>query len=152
MQTSARADRRQLLGYAASLGAALCYGAGQVVARHIVTNVASPLVLAAYSFLFGSLFLYPLARQDISKALESPRRTLWLLIGAGLASTWGVIFVTLALSRAPVVVVAPIVSISPLLTVLLTHLFLRRVERVTPRVVGGTLLVVGGVTLVILGA
>ncbi len=42
---------------------------------------------------------------------------------------------------------APLVGISPLVSILLTHLFLQRLERVTWRTVLGALLVVIGVTL-----
>ena len=52
-----------------------------------------------------------------------------------------------ALSRGPVVVLSPVVSTNPLFTLLFASIFLRGVERITPRVVAGALLVVGGVVV-----
>jgi drug/metabolite transporter (DMT)-like permease len=50
-----------------------------------------------------------------------------------------------------VVVISPIVSSSPLVTLFLAHVFLTRLERVTKRLLFGTLLTVGGVVLVVIG-
>ncbi len=71
---------------------------------------------------------------------------------AGLASTFGVSFWFLALNESRVVVVAPLVGTSPLLSIALTHFFLRRLEKVTWRTVAGGMLVVIGVALVTIGA
>ena len=49
------------------------------------------------------------------------------------------------------VLVTPIVAVSPLVTLILAAIFLRQVERVTIRVVLGSCLVISGVILVILG-
>ena len=65
----------------------------------------------------------------------------------GLAVT----FLFQALSRAPVTVVSPINASSPLITLLLTHLFLRRLESINPLLVVGACLGVGGVVTVVLG-
>jgi len=54
--------------------------------------------------------------------------------------------------RADVVVISPIVSSSPLVTLLLAHVFLTRLERVTRRLVFGAMLTVCGVLLVVLGS
>ncbi|HIN06426.1 MAG TPA: hypothetical protein EYM65_09355 [Dehalococcoidia bacterium] len=58
----------------------------------------------------------------------------------------------LALSRAPVTVVSPINASSPLITLALAHIFLRRLESLNWTLVLGTLISVGGVVLVVLGA
>ncbi len=50
------------------------------------------------------------------------------------------------------VIVAPIVSISPLMTLLLAHPFLDKLERVTRWILMGTLMAVSGVALVIVGS
>ena len=74
----------------------------------------------------------------------------WVAL-AGVASGIAVISLYFAVQRADVVVVSPIVSSSPLITLLLAHLFLARLERVTKRLVLGAVLTVGGVILVVLG-
>ena len=56
----------------------------------------------------------------------------------------------LSLERAPVVLVSPIIGITPLITLVLAAMFLREREKLTLKVVLGSLVVVAGVTLVVL--
>jgi drug/metabolite transporter (DMT)-like permease len=51
-----------------------------------------------------------------------------------------------------VVVVSPIASVNPLMAIALAHLFLKRMERITPRIIAGAVLVVAGVTAIAIGA
>ncbi len=69
------------------------------------------------------------------------------IIFSGLAAILGYCSNVLTLSVLPVVV-APISSTYPLVTVFLVHLFLRGHEEVNPRVALGALCVVAGVILV----
>jgi drug/metabolite transporter (DMT)-like permease len=85
--------------------------------------------------------------QGVSKNLWSLR---WVAL-AGIASGIAVISLYFAVQRTDVVVISPIVSSSPLITLLLSHLFLARLEQVTRRLVFGAMLTVGGVVLVVLG-
>ena len=71
---------------------------------------------------------------------------------SGLAAAPAIISLNYALQRADVVIVSPIASISPLVTLLLAHVFLSRLERVTKRVLVGTMLTVLGVVLAIFGS
>ena len=57
----------------------------------------------------------------------------------------------LAISNAPVVVVAPILAMNPLTAILFSQIFLRGMERITWRVLIGALLVVAGVIIITLG-
>jgi drug/metabolite transporter (DMT)-like permease len=57
-----------------------------------------------------------------------------------------------ALSRAPVTVVSPIYACTPVITLILAHTFLRRMETIDFLLVAGTMLSVVGVILVIFGA
>ena len=57
-----------------------------------------------------------------------------------------------ALSRAPVTVVSPIYACTPLVTLVLARIFLRRLEAIDFLLVTGTGLSVFGVIMVILGA
>lgn len=152
MTTVVTDPRRLLLGSLAALGAGSCYGATSLIARRIVSDYASPTVGTAFSLLFGALMVLILFhRHALGDVGRAPRRA-WLLVAlAGCASTWGVGFLFLALSKAPVVVVAPLDATSPLVSLVLTHLFLQRLERVTWRTVAGAALVVGGVVLIALG-
>jgi len=71
---------------------------------------------------------------------------------SGLASALGVITLYFALQKSDVVIVAPISSISPLVTLFLAYLFLERLEIVTRWLLAGTILAVAGVALVIFGS
>ena len=71
---------------------------------------------------------------------------------SGLASAVAVISLYFALERADVVIVVPISSANPLVTLLIARLFLERLEEVTRWVLVGTVLVVMGVALVIWGS
>jgi drug/metabolite transporter (DMT)-like permease len=148
-------DLRSLLGYGLALGAAACYGASSVVAKHMTTEYGSPFMVAAFSLLFGVALLTPLAGRGAVRSLRSRsvgRRNLALAAVSGIVGAGGVISLYLALERAPVVIVSPISSTNPLVTLLMAHLFLeRRLERVTRWVLAGTLLAVSGVALVVVG-
>jgi drug/metabolite transporter (DMT)-like permease len=97
------------------------------------------------------LVLFVVSARNLKRDLRAPRRSiLWIAVAGVLASN-GAMLSFIALSQAPVVVISPVVAISPLMTLVLTAIFLRRVERLGKRVVLGSLLVVGGVFLVIIG-
>ena len=146
------AQRQLLLGYLAALGAAFCYGSVTLVGRKIVTEFAPPMVGTAFSMLFGTIILGLLVhRHAIVDVPRATRRGLLMVGLAGLASTFGVSFWFLALNESRVVLVAPLVGTSPLLSIALTHFFLQRLERVTWRTVSGAVLVVFGAALVVIG-
>ena len=50
-----------------------------------------------------------------------------------------------------ILVIAPIVSCNPLVTLVMARLFLRQVETITKELVIGTLMAVGGVAMVVVG-
>ena len=84
-----------------------------------------------------------------SITLLVPGRNLVVCGLSGLCQGLAIAALFQALSRAPVTVVSPINASSPLITLLLVHLFLRRLETITPLLVAETLLSVTGVVVVI---
>ena len=56
-----------------------------------------------------------------------------------------------AVQQADVVIVAPILATFPLWTLLLSHVFIARLEQITLRLTLGTLVTVAGVVAVVLG-
>ena len=144
-------QNRSRIGLVSGLAAAASYGLSQIVSRRVVTETAPPLVTTAFALMFGLIILSILCHRilpgDIGRA---PKRAWLFMVLAGLASTWGVLFLFFALSKSPVVLVSPATSINPLITMILTHLFLQRLERVTPRIViGGLLIIVGAITVTV---
>ena len=155
-----RGDKIFVLGYLMALGAGASYGATNVMAKQTLEVFDSPLVITMLSMLVGMLVLAPLVGantahsgvhrekgQGFSKNLWSLR---WVAL-AGIASGIAVISLYFAVQRADVVVISPIVSSSPLITLFLAHVFLARLERVTKRLLFGALLTVSGVVLVVIG-
>ena len=70
---------------------------------------------------------------------------------SGAGETMAILLLFFALASGPTVIVSPITATSPVWTVLLASIVLRRVENTTPAVVFGTLLVVSGAICVTLG-
>ena len=151
IQSRLRGGGRIWLGYGFAMGAALSYGASQTVGKHVTTEYAPPLVGTAFALLFGLAYVSVMFHRHIPTDLKSSPRKGFLWFGlSGIASASGVTFLYFALSKAPVVVVSPVVAINPLITLTLAHLLLQRLERITKRTMLGTLLVVLGVVIITL--
>lgn len=152
MNLRAARRRRALLGYAAALVAAMSYGAGAIVAKKAVTDVASPMTTTAFSLMFGTLvMLVVLPRMQYREMTGSPRRSYVHIALAGIFGVWGVGFFHLALLDAPVALVTTVSSSYPLMAIAMVHFFMQRLERVTLRTVLGSALVVVGIGLVSVG-
>lgn len=145
-------ERPVALGMMAASLAAVCYGSSQYIARQLVTQYAPPLVIASMALFTGLVILSSVTVPTLVKDRHAPRRAILFMILAGFAASAGVAFSFSALSHAPVVVVAPVSSVTPLISLALAHIFLQRLERITRRTWLGALLVVAGVILVTLGS
>jgi uncharacterized membrane protein len=111
-------------------------GAGPLLG--FAVNVSTALVaFTAFLVLAGHL-----------RRLWCPGRSLAYFVAAGVAENAGVLLSVIALSIGTVSVVAPLSGSGPLFVLALSFLFLRGVERLSARVVGGTLLIVLGVYLI----
>ena len=152
MRAETRTSQRPWAAYSFALGAALCYGSSSVLAKNLITEYAPPLVIASFGHFFGGLIVLSLVARNLPSGLKAPKTYPGMMLLSGLCAAGAVIALYFGLSRAPVVVVAPIVSVNPLITLALAHLFLKRMEQITLRLIIGTLLVVGGVCLVVLGS
>ena len=97
--------------------------------------------------------LFAVIHRDVLRSLRYlPGRYVAACCVAGIFQGITVASLFLALSRAPVSVVSPINASNALITLALAHIFLRRLESVNMLLLFGTLLSVGGVTMVVLGA
>ena len=153
MQTRLASEKTVLLGTGLALVASVLYGASSVVAKKGMAEYdVPPIVFTAFSMLLGTFMVFLLAQRGIKSNLQAPRRYFLFMMAAGIASGAAVIFLTIAIKRAPVAVVTPLISLNPLFALILIHLFLQRLERVTLRTMAGTLMAMGGVVLIILGS
>jgi drug/metabolite transporter (DMT)-like permease len=138
-------------GVLSALLATIAYGTTTVLARHIVTTTAPAQVTSAFSVLFGMLFMFGVSAPNLREDLQLPLSRLWRMVAAGVFSSLAVLCYFTALTRLPVSVASPIVQLKTLSSIGIAHLFLKRLDRVTPRLSLGAMLVVVGVVLVILG-
>lgn len=148
-------DKRAILGYLMAVGAAASYGGTNVIAKELTQAYGSPLMISAFSLIFGVLLLAPVAGQSTFAALRA-RSSGWGEFAfaslAGLASAVAVISLYYALQREDVVVVSPITSAYPLLTILLARIFISQLERITKQLVMGAALTLAGVIVVVIGS
>lgn len=141
------------LGYLLALGAAASFASRDVISRHVVSGIAPPVVTAAFALAFGGCLLLAITHRDVLRSFRHvPPRYIIICGLAGVCQGLAVASLFEALGRAPVTVVSPINACNPLITLLLAHLFLRRLESINLMLVAGTLLSVGGVVMVIIGA
>ena len=146
-----RTDRRYLLGYLVALSAGSAYGMVNIFVKKANESLDSPLLVTSISLLIGISLLAPLVAPRTVKEGKNTsdlRRTLLFVVLAGLAAGVGVNSLYFALLTGDVVIVTPITSIAPLVTVLIAHVFISRQEQVTLRLAAGTALAVVGVILV----
>ena len=107
--------RQLLLGYAASVGAALSFALGALVVRKAVTEYTTPLVTVAYSMLVACAVLAVLAgRGAVAEMARAPRAGWALAATAGTISSAAAICYYFALNFAPVVLVSPVSATAPL--------------------------------------
>ena len=139
------------LGYLFAIGASLAFGAMDVIAKHIISEIAPPLVTAAFSLLIGTLLLAVVShRQIVSSLVSSQRGHVGHAMMAGICVGLAILLFYSALSRAPVTVMSPVASISPLVTLIAAHVFMRRLESINPSLVIGTLITVAGIITVVM--
>ncbi len=144
--------RDVIIGRAFGIGAALAYGGSSVLVRYGVAGLAPPLVGAAVALLAGTLGLAITGGRHLDRiSLTQNTKPVVFLLMAGVMGGLGILTGFFALGVAPVVIVSPLQSISPLFALLGAHLFLGRLEKITRRLVLGTFLVVFGVILITLG-
>ena len=144
--------RPRLFGYLAALGAACAYGTITVLGRVAVTDFTVPLVSATYTMLIGFIVMGLFSAKSIPDMLRNaPRRALLSVALGGLFMSSGVAFLYIALSKAPVIVVSPVFALNPVVSLVLAHFFLQRLERITLPLILGTLFAVSGVIAVVIG-
>ena len=148
------ADRRNLIGYSAGLTAGAATGASTVLGKQAVSIYDSPLAITTIGMLAATLIVVP-AVGIIAARNPAVREFEWKFMGfvalSGLSTTVSIVTQIFAVQRADVVIVAPILATFPLWTLLLSHLFISRLEQITVRLTIGTVVTVVGVIAVAVG-
>lgn len=132
------------------LGAALFIGIEPIFVRTGLDS-GTPIPVGLAVMMTAAFVSYVGHRRLRGGVVSPPRRSsnLRWYAGAGLASTMGLVTYFAALEAAPVVIVIPIIQVSPLIVIAISAAFLpERLERVTWRLVAAAVVVVAGATLV----
>ena len=141
--------KNRMLGYGFGLGTAFCWGIVAVIIKH-ATQFGSPFVMLTFALLFGLLVVLLNAAKDFAKGFKADTKNIRWFVIAGFLFAIGLASFYSALFKAPVIVVSPISATAPLFTILLVHLFLKRLERLTIQIVIACFLVViGGIFVAI---
>jgi DME family drug/metabolite transporter len=127
---------------------AACFGAVAIL-RKLGLGGAGPLLGFAVNVTTALVaFTAFLAASGHLRRLRGEPRSLGYLIGAGIVENAGVLLSVFALRVGTVSVVAPLIGTMPLFVLALSRLFLRDIERLSARLLAGTLLIVLGVYLI----
>ena len=128
------------------IAASALAGATQVVRKFGLAAVPHPFLAAAVtatsSFVISILTLWYVEKSQ--ETWKMNRQCFWWFLAAGVTISLGIYY---ALDLGKVSVVIPISSTGPFFSLILAAIFLRDVERVTPRIVTSAAMIVGGVVL-----
>lgn len=135
-----------------SLAAGFLAGLAFPLRRYGLTITDEPVFFSfvvAIVSLLGSL-PYILWRRS-EAAIDWNRRGLMPFAASGFFEAMGALLTLVALTRARVVIVSPIVATTPLFSLILSLIFFRGKEQVTTRTIVGTVAVVAGTIAITLG-
>jgi len=141
--------RQARIGILLGLSTSIIYGLSVFLESIIVKELASPIVSSAFTLMFGAIFVALIFHRSAPKEIiAAPRKGIILLMLSGIGIAWGLSFLFIALSLSPVVMVGPAMNIAPLITLFLSYIFLKRIEKVTVSLVIGSLMIITGATII----
>lgn len=147
--TAGGESKWRLLDGAFPLGAALVSAVSQSLRKQGLNILPNPFVasvtVTTTSTVLLSLFLLTTKRIHL---VRMERRNFFYFLAAAFIATTAQILNFVALEAGQVSVIIPLLNTTPLFILLFSKLFLGGVERVTPRIVLGGILMVAGVVLI----
>jgi DME family drug/metabolite transporter len=154
LTTGWRTDRRYFIGCLAGLTAGAATGGSTVLAKQAVSVYDSPLTITVLGMLAAMFIVVPVvtiiaSRNPAVRAFDW--RSMGFIFMSGLSTTVSIVAQLFAVQRADVLIVAPILATFPLWTLLLSHIFISRLEQITLRLTIGAIVTVAGVIAVVLG-
>jgi DME family drug/metabolite transporter len=139
----------RLLDSAFPLGAALVSAVSQSLRKQGLNILPNPFIAAvtvtSTSLVLLSVFLWSTNRTHV---LRMEQRSFFYFLGAAGIATTAQILNFVALGRGEVSAIIPLLNTTPLFILVFSRIFLRGVERVTPRIALGAILMVSGVLLI----
>ncbi len=147
--TTGLARRRRRWAYLLPVAGGLAFAASDLVRKLGVTEIPHPafgaVIGTAAMMVVWAVMVFSVPRIRRQATLEDGWQ--WFLL-TGLLAAFGVLSVFRALDAGDVSVVGPIIMAQPLIVVVLSAIFLRDLEKLTPRLVTGAVLTVLGVVLI----
>ena len=143
------------LGYLLAIGGSMAFVTRDAISRHVLGSLAlaPPFVVSGFALVIGGAILFAFIHRSVINSVRNlPMKYVGICCLAGLLQGLAVASLFHALSRAPVTIVTPIYASQPIIALVLASVFLRQLESVDWLLAVGTVLSVGGVILVILGA
>jgi uncharacterized membrane protein len=131
------------------LGAALVSAISQTLRKQGLNILPNPFVAAVTvtSVTLTLLVIFLIVTRRTTK-LHMGRKSFLFFFCAALIALWAQISNFIALSRADVSVIIPLLNTTPLFAVLFSGLFLRSIESISPRILLGAILMVAGVVII----
>ena len=143
------------LGYLLAFGGSLAFVTRDAISRHVLGGLAlaPPFVVSGFALVIGGAILFAFIHRSVINSIRNlPMRYVGICCLAGLLQGIAVASLFHALSRADVTIVTPIYASQPIIALTLAAVFLRQMESLNWLLAVGTVLSVGGVIMVILGA
>ncbi len=142
----------KLKGIATALLAGLCYGTSPLLIkiglREINSGVAGSLVSHLAAGLVIAAFL--VSQRNRARLRKLDRQALGSMVAGGTSLALGQIMRYLALGLAPITVAIPLASTDNISVPIVSYLVNRKIEVFSPRVLGGTFMVVAGIYVILL--
>ena len=138
------------MGYFISFLAAMCYGTASFLGKILVNESVTPIVAGIYAIFFGSVVLAVIVRKEIKSIAKAGFKSIIFMSLAGIAGSFAITVFFWGVQLGSLTTVAPLIALQALVAMTLTHLFLKKMERITPRIFFGTFLVAIGIALIII--
>jgi drug/metabolite transporter, DME family len=139
----------RVIDAALPISAALVSAVSQTLRKQALKIIPDPFVAVAIVTTVSLLLLIGfLVTTKRTTQLRMDRNSFGFFLCAALIATSAQVANFIALGRGQMSVIIPLLNTTPLFTVLLSALFLRKVETVNLRIIGGAVLMVGGVVLI----
>jgi drug/metabolite transporter (DMT)-like permease len=136
------------------LSSAMCYAMSMNLRRMGLLEAGDPILGAAMASSAALMFMFITAtfkkissNAKVKFGFAVLSRNSILFLAAGVCNSTGFLASFYATSLKEVTIVAPLVATSPLFVLLISRLFLKRLETITRNIIIGTLLVVAGTTI-----
>lgn len=127
---------------------AICFGTVAIFRKLALADIGAIAGTAINVTTALAVFTAFLIASSDRRGLACDAQSFGYFVGAGLAENLSVFLTVVALGLGTVSVVTPLTSTSPIFVLVLSPFLLRGVERVTARIVVGTVLIVLGVYLI----